>query len=673
MSGLPGIFVGVVIKYTLYIDESGDFESSKGQWVVAGILLADSYEDVEKKLSARFRTVPEKFGLKSIKEFHLTEFRRKFGHAQANLIARHVFKTLDGLPIEFHGMATINLTKSELSEREKTYRLMLADILALCETVLPEDQLISRLDLVVASRTIHGVRQTTISDIDHDVIKTLPMALEVDLATKGLVDLMGRNLKVHMDYANNSWGLVCADFLANLSYHNKKSEEKKILDDLHSEGKYSLFESFGSFDVRRAHVAERSRDYALGIYRWIVIAEKTANRDCAKEAIQRLLHKLFTQQGTTGYEVAFEELIERLWRPSTSVDKYEVLLNGLDFLDAELLVYFSANKGADYGHLLFRTRNLALLICNHLGSTTRANSIIDAQRESLSVLATNPEFFSRVLDFKILEAETAVNALEFEKALSLAIEYSEIIDTYRSVWQLLTDSEDISGFDKSRSHIKSEMSLFRISILCLGLSESLAATDVEYRAQRLELLISNISDSSRLANYRVMLLLKLSRPREALRVYADRLEDEAETCLSSFDLLWLLRSMNDAALSSTSFDAGPWSKYIEKQIASFDTGRSGHPNDVVLREIALYEFMKGSTSRAKKLIAKSSKAMILGDSEISRFLVGVNKVHEDHIYGRRLEKQSYFHDSLDSGLVGKINEVRSELDFLKQVRYFSPY
>ena len=36
-------------------------------------------------------------------------------------------------------------------------------------------------------------------NINQDIIQTLPIALEVDLATKGLIDLMGKNIKVHMD------------------------------------------------------------------------------------------------------------------------------------------------------------------------------------------------------------------------------------------------------------------------------------------------------------------------------------------------------------------------------------------------------------------------------------------------------------------------------------------
>jgi hypothetical protein len=272
------------MKYTLYIDESGDFETPRGQWVLAGVLISDSYADCEKMLTNKLIDMPKELGLKSIKDFHLTEFRRGFGHDVAVNMAKKVYNKLNGLSVDYHAIASINFTKSSLSNREKTYRLMLADILAVCETTIPEDQVITKLDLVVASRTIDGKLQTTISNINQEIIESLPFALEVDLATKGLVDLMGKNIKVHMTYANESWGLVCADFLANLNYHNRKNNEKNFLEALRQEGKYSLFESFGNFDVRRAHVAERNKDYVLALYRWIVLGQKPGEEENAKPA-----------------------------------------------------------------------------------------------------------------------------------------------------------------------------------------------------------------------------------------------------------------------------------------------------------------------------------------------------------------------------------------------------
>ena len=204
------------MKYTLYIDESGDFETQRGQWVLSGVLFSDTYENCEKHLINKLSSVPKQLGCESIKDFHLTEFRQHHGHKTAVAMAETFLDKLNTLPFDYHFLATINYTKSSLSEREKTYRLMVADLLALCETVIPENDIIENLDLVIATRTIDGERQTWESDVDKDILQSLPKALEVDLATKGMVELIGNHIQVKLLQANKFWGLVCADFIANL-------------------------------------------------------------------------------------------------------------------------------------------------------------------------------------------------------------------------------------------------------------------------------------------------------------------------------------------------------------------------------------------------------------------------------------------------------------------------
>jgi hypothetical protein len=262
---------------TLYIDESGDFQSERGQWIISGVLFCEKYENCENILRSKFSTAPNELNLTSIKDFHLTEFRRNYGHDEAVTMAKKVLHKLDSLPFEYHFLTTINYSKTSLSNREKTYRLMLADLLSLCETVLDENKNIDKLDLIVATRTIDGILQTNISNIQQEIINSLPVAFEVDLATKGMIDLIGKHINIKMDYANNSWGLVCADFLANLTYHNQKEYEKKYFKHLTEIGKYTNFESFGDFETRKANISERDKDYVLALYRWLKIINKTSS------------------------------------------------------------------------------------------------------------------------------------------------------------------------------------------------------------------------------------------------------------------------------------------------------------------------------------------------------------------------------------------------------------
>ena len=71
------------MKFTLYVDESGDFETPRGEWVLAGVLFSDSYDNCEKLLKKKLDRFPKTVGQRSIKDFHLTEFRRDIGHDRA--------------------------------------------------------------------------------------------------------------------------------------------------------------------------------------------------------------------------------------------------------------------------------------------------------------------------------------------------------------------------------------------------------------------------------------------------------------------------------------------------------------------------------------------------------------------------------------------------------------
>jgi len=656
------------MNYTLYIDESGDFVSQKGQWVLSGMLFSDTYENCEAQLINKLENMPREFNLGSIRDFHLTEFRRDFDHSIAVDMAIKVFNKLDYLPFDYYGLVTINYSKISLSNREKTYRLMLADLLAMCETVLPENQVIENLDLVVATRTIDGKLQTSISNIQEEIIKSLPIALEVDLATKGMVDLIGKHIKVKMDYANKSWGLVCADFLANLSYHNRKEKEKKYLYELEKKGKYTIFESFGDFESRRASVSERDNDFVLALYRWIIILANSKNEK-ASESIQRILSKIFNKRGTSGAKISFEALLEQLWRNNNSINNYKALINMLFLFEEELEQYFKDQLISNSQQYMFRLRNLMLIVCNHLGDTSHAISIANKQHIDLHYLASNPEYFQIILDFKAIEIEIYINSLELEKALSLSIEYSKLIANYREVWQLLVD-EDIKQFEYSRAYIKSSMILFRCNILNIGLYSYSLSDD--YLSNFDENTLKNNMDISRFSNYKVMLLLKQKKPKLAMNYFVKLIDETPTLVLNIFDLFWFLRSINDSILAKDNINILRIKEIVNNQLTFIDLNIHGHPMDIILREVALFEFHINDKSKALKYIRKSQNAFKLENSNISIWLETVNLIHEDYIKGATKNIDDYFKNMNEINFIQKILNS-TELPILERIRYFSPY
>jgi len=661
------------MNYTLYIDESGDFESQRGQWVLSGVLFADNYKNCEKFLIDRLKSVPSELELNSIKQFHLTEFRRDFGHEKAVDMARHVFNKLKKLPFDYHFIVAINETKSTLSYREKTYRLMLSDLLSLTETVVPENEIITNLDLVVASRTIDGELQTTISNINNEIINSLPLALEADLTTRGMVELIGKHIKVKMDYANNSWGLVCADFLANLNYHNRKETEKKFLDELGKDGKYSLFESFGGFEVRRANIAERDKDYVLALYRWIFIAYKQLESNKAKEAIQRLLYKVFNNRGTSGKIITFEALIERLWRSHNQIDKFQDLAKVLKLFESELLQYLNDNSGHEFQNYLFRLRNLMLIIENHLGSTDKALMLASEQNSLIPKLASNPEYFQLILNFKTSEIEVFVNSLDIRKALLLAEKYSEMVMNFKNVWQLLVEQDELDGFDSSRANIKAEMSLLRCKVLHMELDNYQVDDCFIEKFDYIESLLTSKGDISRFNNYKVMYMLKNNQQLESVDYFIELYEKNHEVRFNEFDLFWFIRSVNDALLARKELNLDKVGKLIDLQISYTDLTKKGHPIDLILRELSLFEFHSNNKSKALKYIARSKKIFSLEESEISIWLKELVNIHSDYINGIDINIDQYFGSIKSTPFIESVINSDLDLPLLRLVRYCSPY
>lgn len=658
------------MNYTLYIDESGDFESQRGQWLISGVLFSESYKVCENTFTTKFKSVPSELNLKSIKQFHLTEFRKDYGHDKAVGMANQFLKKLNNLPFDYYCLAAINYSKHSLSTREKTYRLMLSDLLALCDTVLPEGEVISNLDLIIATRTINGELQTSISNVNQDIINSLPLALEVDLTSKGMVDLIGKHLKVHMDYANNSWGLVTADFIANLNYHHHHKNEKELLEQLASQGRFSRFESFGNYEERRANIAKRNGDLITALYRWLVIhsKEQTASTEIA---IQSVLFEVFNTTGTTGYLITLEAVIDRLWRSFNKPNQYIKMATILRLFSNQLSIYESKNKVRDFNNIIFKLRNLILIIENHLGETKNALYTATLQNELVTRLGSNPEFFPRILDFKISEIETYINLLDFEKALLLSNKFSELIDSYNDIWSLLIDDVEQSEFDSSRACIKSKMTSIRCKILCLeGGGQS---DELNKEISKIENIISNKGDISRLFNYKVMYILKTNQPLVAVNTYLDKLKVEDDCKLGIFDIFWFLRSINDALLNNSLKMTKEIRTFVDTQSSFVDLTSEGHPVDLILRELALFEFQNSNKSKSLKYIKRSSKASNLGNSEISSWLQGLNKIHEDYFNGINIDEFNYFDQLTNTAFICKVREDKAWPSVLKKYRYYSPY
>jgi hypothetical protein len=621
----------MTMKYTLFIDESGDFESDRGQWLISGFLCNADYVDSSFALQNICRSLPSLLDLTSIRDFHLTEFRSRFGHEKALKKAGTLIDTLSHLPFNYHFLTTINRFKIKINNREKTYRIMLFDLLALLESVLPEGERIEKLDIIVATRTFNGVRQTNLSDIEDDVIRNLPQALEVDLATKGLVDLIGSKISIKLEYANNEWGLVVADFLANINYHNKRKSESQIIQSLQQKRLYTAFETFGQHKERRAFVAERDGDYALASLRWLLMLENEPT-EAASIGLKRTFLSLITKLGGAGPRTAFESLLDRLWRLCKPKLEYERFIKLLSRL--KVVINDAGGEGiTNLAVFTYRTNVFLLKVLNHIGNSVLAFELLSEQKKLASQVAQNPDNLSLIMEGILVESEVFFNDLDFENALKSATQSYEIAENYTSLSAIILDSENSYDASHSVFFLKAKMNYLRHIIRKENDFEKLLdiLSIIEKLAPYLD-----AADSSRQRFMQSQLLLKLEKLDDAIAVTSELFDGSH----NEFDKLAYLKAVNFSLASGNPVTEKML--YLSRRFAQEHTLTAYHPLELVYRELAIFFCLNEDMKSANKLIRKSANAITANNSKISDYLHEENTFLQD-LFKSRLDKgKNYF-------------------------------
>lgn len=611
------------MNVTLFIDESGDFESQRGEWLISCVLFEGALKEVTNTLNVKLAEISKIIGVNSIKDFHLTEFRRDFGHPIALQKAEFFIKKISKLDLGFKSFAVINYSKFSLSEREKTYRAMLCDMIILVDSSLGDEVELSGIDLVVATRTIKGELQTTLEDLRKDVINSLPESLEYDLASLGLAKLIGKNFNVSLEYANTSWGLVCADFIANINYHRNKQAEKELLCRLELSGHFRVFEAFGNHSERRARIAERNNDFVLAIFRWLVVSS-SSNNPSILEIVIKLLNKIYQHSGSTGAKTNIESLIEKIWRHYTKGNKYDDCFDSLSLLQEA--IYESSFEEFRFkpDYILFRIKNLKLLLLNHQGDTVRSKNLIYDQQQHVKVLSINPENLSLILDFKLIELEYFVNSLNFDEAVLKANDYLVLIDHYQDVWSLFNEDSDVqNSFHCASFWIKSQMAALRI--FSLAQSTKPLSGDIDSKFEYLFTFELDHFNRSRLKNYYLLYLLKSNQVDKALKTMQVDNKTIQET--NGFDLFWVLNVINTSIVSGCIVNASI-NDALQLRLEDPRLLLKAHPNDIVWREAALYYWLLGDKSKSLKFIKRAQHLFNLKESPISDLLQDINKVYE---------------------------------------------
>jgi hypothetical protein len=647
------------MKYTLFIDESGDFKEQKGQWLISGFLCNAGYVESTKALDKALNNLPEKLGIESISDFHLTEFRKKFGNSEALNKASILFDTLKKLPFDYHFLTTVNESKIKIIDPEKTYRIMIFDLLSLFESVLPEDQRIESLDIVVATRTINGVRTTNVSDIEDDVIRKLPQALEVDLTTKGLVDIMGSKIKVQLGSAYKLWGLIVADFLANTTYNNKFDSSFNLLENLKKQGLYTGFKTFSHHKERRAFVAERDADYALACVRWLLIIENKPN-EVANNGLNRTFISLLTKLGAAGARTTFEAILDRLWRlckPNLQYERFITLLNRLK----ECLSQAVSKDVTSIDVFLYRINVFLLKVINHIGNTALAFSLLEEQKKLVNHLAHNPDNLSLIMDGLLVESEVFFNDLDFEQAYERAEKSYEVAENYSSLSAILLNNEEGSDSNHSAIFLKAKMNYLRHAIRHQTGTDNLSKLLTELDELKSFL---HDGDFSRFRIMRSQVLLKLERYNDAI-LETFFLFDGEQRAYNKFDQLAYLKALNGSLTSGISLTNKMI--YLVEVFANEDTSKAFHPVELLFRELAIFYYLNNNLKLAKKFILKSGKAITANNSRISDYLHAENNYFQEFFKGKLNLKKKYF-----DGFPLEIDNTLDKISLIRKVASFSP-
>jgi hypothetical protein len=589
------------MRYSLFIDESGDFQHSK-EWIVSGILCPFDKDTAEKYLKKTLGHLPQRLGVSSFKKLHLTELRKERGHDAAVEIADSIFSALHNSQYKWKLVVCRNQSKFGLSNPERTYRLMLLDLIALAESIMPEGIKLSGFDVVIATRTDNtGERMTTLVDLNHDVVTRISDALEAGIASRGMIDFMdSKGLEITLLQANKSWGLITADFICNISYNHNYSSESVLLNKIKRVGILSEFQSFGGYQERRARIAERDGNFIDAIRRWAIIEYKNDKEKKQQLDILKRLFDRIVSFGTAGPQSTLDAIIEHIWRDKTLRGKFDEIYNISARLEVVLDRCSKNDPSSQVIPLLFRIQNFMHLVANKAGDTQKAQQLILKKKQHKSQIAVSPESFPLMLDSQLYEIDTIENALLLSDCFALAQSHHDLVQLYKECWELLVGDHPAQGFNASRLNLKSEMTLLRSQILVSREEELESALT---RISRLKKIPLNSDDKKRLLSYEMLTYIKCKEYGRAISIGMD----EVKSSQDRFIVQHLLQATVSGLLSNKE-------KYqkVGVQLLSFmeqySMPEAGHPVELIWRDWGMLDFLvTGKKNVVLRYLKRSKK------------------------------------------------------------------
>ena len=635
------------MRYYLFVDESGAFNPHKKEpWIVSGVLVASRNDvDPEVRLNACmdkvFITAKDIIGLPQLlkEDIHMTELRKQVGGIADDFAAFMLCTAHQQLGESIRYIAVVNSARigsnDPQNQVKRTYLMMLLDLITLAESTIREENDELHLRLKIATRTFNQDPHlnTRITDIT-DLLSQAGYSFEIDLASRGLVDLLDKHEPdmVRLNSARWHWGLILADIVANSIYHHQLGQRTKIntlIDGMQSKEWLQLFPAFRNHAMRRALVAERDHAIALAIFRWITMSSKQVKDEVRLQHLVRLCRHALdrTPQGREALVDSVVDMVIHDWVKGDP-GRYAGLIKSLGFFEQALQVV-TVHERVDHQSLLFRIRNLRLQYCNHRGDTTTAGLIIAEQEKVLPMLSQTATYFPLSLDYQVIKLERDINSLDFTSAHQQADTYSQLVDAFGACWGLL-NKEGQQAFSTSRTVLRARMANIRTHIYITPIDDTVVLHGLIDELRALTPLCHDPYDESRRWNMEILALLKAGNVKEAsarARAYLKEIGDEL------YDIhrfACIARVAVDQLLANPDAEDVLARRVLELVQKGALAKRIGHPYDIVYRDCAMLYALLGKTDQANKYFSFSEQAAryMAQEGKIVKWLRFLREVHK---------------------------------------------
>ena len=629
------------MTYTLFVDESGTFDRNRVRWVVAGVLVPGDPAGAERTVAGALRPAvrehPE--GLRTAAQLHLTDFRQTSG-ARARRLAETVLNALtqvDGVrvgAVRNRRGAIAGGRSGPVRTYERSYRLMLLDLLALLEARIQES--VTALHLVVATRTAEGARMTRLGELRDDVLGQLAEAVEAGLAARGLLEAAGSQ-RLHHEKARDRWGLAAADVVANTAFHepDRDGEDRALIERFEEPLGYRVFDAFGGYDLRRARVAERDADLPLALARWAAYRPgSAAERRERGAALERLAAATLSLRDPYGPRATVEAVLERLRRDEDSPEGMGKALAAVE----EALAASEAGGTEEREQLLFRVRSFARDFAHRRADLAEAERLDQTQARARAGVAASPEGFPLVLDDDARSLNLRTQALDLVGAVDAARAHRRLVAHYGEVWELVGAGGEAEAFARGRTRLRADQALARHLAFAAPLA---APTDRAEWLDDADRLLAGVpdptapDDRSRLRNDRVLVALRRGDVERALDLVAP---GDGPAAPSAYDHYYACRAAAEAMLADPHKYRDAAQDIYDRTVSDQRAFAPAHnPLQLAWRERALLAHALGREREAQAALAeaKTRTGNVAGDAPLARWLALVLEVYEDTVRGRR--------------------------------------